>query len=196
MKQNHKEHFNLITGLYADMDATWNETASKYGFKCTGCLENCCESEFYHHTYIEKNFLLSGFLLLPGSNINTALEKAQAECLKRETASKVGKTIRIMCPLNIEGLCSLYSYRPMICRLHGLPHELCRPGAAPVKSPGCKAGSRMFNRGDYHEFDRTPFYARMAALEMTYRNDFGLKGRLKQTIAEMLLDTYSSPSLS
>ncbi|MEZ4577213.1 MAG: hypothetical protein R2861_04100 [Desulfobacterales bacterium] len=45
-------------------------------------------------------------------------------------AEKAGETSRVMCPLNAGGRCILYSYRPMICRLHGIPHELQHPPAA------------------------------------------------------------------
>jgi len=73
----------------------------------------------------------------------------------------------------------------MICRLHGLPHELCIPGATPVKKPGCCAG--QFDDKPYIKFDRTPFYKQMAQIEMKFRQDFNKIDKIKETIAQMLL---------
>ena len=169
------------------MDTAWNKTASMYGFKCTGCSDNCCESEFYHHTYIEKDFILYGFKKMPDSFVKLAMEKAEQVCKTRHEAASKGRSIRIMCPLNTDGLCSIYAHRPMICRLHGIPHELCRPGSPPLKSPGCDAGNHLFDK-NYYRFDRTPFYSRMADIEIKYRKSIGLNGRIRKTIADMLLD--------
>ncbi len=73
----------------------------------------------------------------------------------------------------------------MICRLHGLPHELNRPGYQPVKSSGCHAG--LFNDKTYIKFDRTPFYQKMAKIEADYRKDIKLKGKIKESVAQMLI---------
>ena len=181
------KYFSLLKQLYADMDEAWNKTASIYGFKCTGCSENCCESEFYHHTYIEKDFLLYGLKHLSDSAIKLAVKKARKVSSTRQSFANKGKPVRIMCPLNNDGLCSIYAYRPMICRLHGIPHELCRPGTQPVKNPGCDAGSPLFDK-IYCKFDRTPFYLRMADIEINYRKNTGLTGRIKKSIADMLLE--------
>ena len=43
------------------MDKAWNKIADLYGFQCNGCEDNCCRSLFFHHTYIEKSYLLHGF---------------------------------------------------------------------------------------------------------------------------------------
>ena len=40
----------------------------------------------------------------------------------------------------------------------------------------------------YFPFDRIPFYKEMAKLEKEYRNKFAKSGKIKQTIAHMLLD--------
>jgi Fe-S-cluster containining protein len=91
-----------------------------------------------------------------------------------------------MCPLNSNGLCQLYKFRPMICRLHGIPHELKKTGAEPVRHPGCLDGTPLFNTTAYYKFDRTPLYAEMAKLEMEYRLSTDNQTRIKQTIAEIL----------
>jgi len=179
--------FTKLSVIYDTMDKSWDKAASAYGFKCTGCSENCCETEFYHYTYIEKDYLLSRIKTLEQEERKQVLSRAEKINSQRALAKKAGKSIRIMCPLNKNNLCMLYKFRPMICRLHGIPHELCKPFSKPVINPGCDAGAPLFNSKGYIKFDRTPFYSEMAALEINYRAATGKSKKIKQTIAQMLI---------
>lgn len=102
-----------------------------------------------------------------------------------------GETPRAMCPLNDGGLCQIYAYRPMICRLHGLPHEVRRPGRAPEYAPGCHEFTREYGSQEYIPLDRTPFYLRLSQLEGEYRAALGLgvEEKVRLTIAEILRQT-------
>lgn len=186
MKEMVNKIFERLEKLYHAMDTAWDRAALSYGFRCNGCDENCCETEFYHHTSIEKAYLLHGFNQLPLPLAIASKKRAQKVVTKRNIAAKKGGQIRIMCPLNLEERCSLYRFRPMICRLHGIPHELTKPGSLPVKSPGCNAGSDLFGV-KYIQFDRTRFYSEMATIEMDYLNIIGKTTRNRETIAHMLL---------
>ncbi len=80
----------------------------------------------------------------------------------------------------------------MICRLHGLPHELKKPGTPEgdlnknrVISPGCNAGE--FNDKSYIQFDRTIFYQKMVQIEISYRQQFNNYSKINETVAQMLL---------
>lgn len=179
--------FKRLTALYARMDEAWKTAAAHYGFVCRGCPENCCETEFYHHTHIERNYLLSGLATLALPMVETIQAKAVDVCKARAATEVTGEPLRVMCPLNSDGLCQLYRFRPMICRLHGIPHELTRPGVIPSRQPGCRAGGHLFDSASYHQFDRTPFYTEMAQIEMDYRRATNNQTRLKLTIAEMVL---------
>jgi Fe-S-cluster containining protein len=91
--------------------------------------------------------------------------------------------------LNHNGWCLVYTHRPMICRLHGIPHELYRPDGEILKSPGCDAffdQCRQRGKNDYIPFDRTPFYRQMAMLEKELRLETGYHEKIKLTIAQML----------
>ena len=84
----------------------------------------------------------------------------------------------------------LYAFRPMICRLHGIPHELHRPGGNVIKNPGCNAffdQCRKSGTSAYIRFDRTPFYRQMAILEKDLRQATGYTDKIKLTIAQMLV---------
>lgn len=184
---NDAPFFERLAALYTRMDEAWERAAAHYGFVCRGCSENCCETEFYHHTHIERNYLISGMATLTPATITDVQTKAAAVCETRAAAEPTREPLRVMCPLNGDGLCRLYRFRPMICRLHGIPHELTRPGATPVQQPGCRAGAHLFDSTTYHRFDRTPFYTEMAQIEMDYRRATNNQTRLKLTIAEMVL---------
>jgi len=188
MKDTEKQIFERLEHLYSEMDRAWETTASLYGFKCNGCDENCCETEFHHHTLIEKAYLIKGFNQLPPPAAVGVKKRTKKVQTKRNIAAKKGESIRIMCPLNQGGKCILYKFRPMICRLHGIPHELRKPGCLPVLSPGCKAGSNLFNAAGYIQFDRTPFYIEMAKIEKEYQGLMDNKViRNRETIAQILV---------
>ena len=81
----------------------------------------------------------------------------------------------------------------MICRLHGIPHELRRPGHPEQRSPGCGEFNRRCGRMAYHPFDRTPLYTELARLESGFQQALGVHRRFKYTIAEMLLSDRLAP---
>lgn len=172
--------------LYADMDASYAAVAENYGFHCSGCVDNCCRTRFYHHTHLEYLYLRQGFRRL-SRDLRRDIRQRAAE-VRRETAllEKTGGPIRLMCPLNAEGLCLLYPHRPMICRLHGLAHELHRPDLEVSYGPGCDAFTRQSEGKGYRPFDRTPFYMRMARMEAELKQAADITRRLKMTIAEMI----------
>jgi hypothetical protein len=98
---------------------------------------------------------------------------------------------RHMCPLNFDGRCILYSYRPMICRLHGIPHEFQTSNHKVIHAPGCDAFTGQHGDAEYFNFDRTPFYTQMARLESELKQAMGNGNKLKMTIAEMIASFQS-----
>lgn len=177
--------FTPLTDLYKRMDDCWDDVARSYAFECSGCEDNCCQSLFFHHTHIEHDFLRHGFKQLPAEQQRMMLQRAKDYCTTTFADSNTSESLKILCPVNEGGQCRLYPYRPMICRLHGLPHELNRPGFETLKSPGCDAG--YFDSKPYVTFDRTPFYQQMAQVEMAYRQAENRSGKLKMTVAHILL---------
>lgn len=177
-----------LQALFAQMDHAYQAAARGYGFDCQGCAESCCRTRFYHHTLLEYLFVREGMASLAPEDQAALRQRAADVCREAASLERQGLPIRVMCPLNRGGRCRLYAHRPMICRLHGIPHELRPPGRPVVYGPGCHLFSDRYGRIKYIPFDRTPFYARMAGLEQEIRRAAGFEQRLKMTIAQMLAE--------
>ena len=180
-------YFDRLQNIFAEMDRKYGIAAQSYGFQCRGCEDNCCRTRFYHHTYLEYLLIRKGFDNLVSSDRSAIWARAEEVCRQTELADDKGVPVRLMCPLNIDGMCTLYRFRPMICRLHGIPHELQKPGQPVVHGPGCGVFDEQCSEKPYFKFDRTQFYFEMARLENDFKQAAGLTGRIKLTIAEMIM---------
>ncbi len=180
-------YFDDLKSLYARMDQMYDESADAYGFHCSGCSDNCCLTRFFHHTLIEFLYLRKGFADLDELVREEVRHQALEVNEKVLFAEDAGQTPRVMCPLNREGLCLLYQYRPMICRLHGIPHEFVHPVKSKIIGPGCHEFEAQCNQKQYMPFDRTPFYRQMAMLESQLKKETGVAEKIKKTVAQMLV---------
>ena len=179
--------FDRLQEIFDNMDRQYDEVAGQYGFQCNGCEDNCCRTRFYHHTYLEYLYIHSGFNNLAIQTKQKIISRAGDVCRINDMADEKPAATKPMCPLNFDGLCSLYNYRPMICRLHGIPHELRKPGQSVFRGPGCGMFAVLCSDKRYREFDRTPIYFSMAKLEGELKQAIGLTGKIKLTIAEMFV---------
>jgi Fe-S-cluster containining protein len=174
--------------LFDEMDAAYERAAAAYGFICSGCANSCCRTRFHHHTLLEYLYLREGFGEFPADRQESIRAKAAAGVAPPGREGVSGAEARPMCPLNAEGRCQIYVHRPMLCRLHGIPHVLLYPGRPPLQSPGCDEFHRRCGRPEAHRLDRTPLYTELARLESQCRQALGLRRKIRMTIAEMLLD--------
>lgn len=175
-----------LEALYTEIDRAYENVASRYGFSCTGCAENCCLTRFHHHTLVEFFYLRQGFGQMADGRRQEAVARAEAVLAEYEAADKAGRRSRIMCPLNVEQRCLLYRRRPMICRMHGISHVLCAAGRPPAFGPGCEQFTASCGHRSDAVFDRTPFYRAMASLETEMRKTAGFAGKIKLTVADMI----------
>jgi Fe-S-cluster containining protein len=167
-----------LAELYARMDRRYSEVADQSGFHCRGCGESCCKTLFYHHTLMEYLYVREGIL---------SLEKRKQEKILR-LSREVSATpdAGLFCPLNENGQCLLYPYRPMICRLHGLAHELRRPDGTVHRGPGCAAFEAVSIGKPSVALDRTEFYWALSRLEKEARRAFGFSQKIRMTVSRML----------
>ena len=173
--------------IFAFMDQKYQEAAAYYGFNCKGCEDNCCLTRFYHYTLIEYLYIKEGFHCLENKKQVEVKQKSLAVCRKIDEVDIKGKPVKQMCPVNFENLCVLYPYRPMICRLHGIPHELQRVGQGIFNSPGCGTFALKCHGKTHFKFDRTPFYMKMASLEKEMKQTVGMTQKIKMTVAQMIV---------
>lgn len=181
------DHFlDRLQSVFQNMDQQYARAAAHYGFNCSKCRNNCCRTRFYHHTHIEYLCMQTGYASLGPENRRALKARAADICKGGQEIKEDASDLAPMCPLNVDELCSLYDYRPMICRLHGIPHELRKPGQNVVFGPGCMTFDERCAHKSYFKFDRTGFYLEMAQLEKDYKAAASLTGRIKMTIAEMI----------
>lgn len=184
IRHRYLPYLKQLDMLFADMDRAYAAIAEQYGFQCNGCVDNCCLTRFYHHTLLEYLYLVEGL-----GTLSTDVRQAIIKQARMVQAAQQDKSVRVMCPLNRNERCMLYPHRPMICRLHGIPHELHRPGNHATRSPGCDVffdQCRVSGRSEYIRFDRTPYYRQMAMLEKELRLETGYPGKIKHTVAQLL----------
>ena len=181
----YEPYLDRLAAIFRKMDECYDKTAGKYGFVCTGCEDSCCRTRFYHHTLIEYFYLKRGLESL-NSKDRTVIHLRALE-VNSQWETHAAPAPGVMCSLNEAGRCRLYAHRPMICRLHGIPHELNHPIKGRANGPGCHEFVRQCGDKSYIPFDRTPLYRELADLEKSFRQETGLSVKMKMTLAEILV---------
>jgi hypothetical protein len=180
-----------LAALYRDMESAYDRVAEQVHHSCDGCPDNCCDSYFTHHTYIEWAYLWHGLAELDDERRRQVSERA-ATCIDSSAQSlEHGKRPQIMCPLNEDGRCSLYRYRLMVCRTHGVPAKMTRPDGRVISFPGCfRCQERIATRpdGSVPVMERTTLLRRLVDLEQRFLGGrrTGMP-RLAMTIADMVV---------
>ena len=181
------EFIPRVERLYGEMDAAYGEVAARAGFSCEGCDgEKCCTVDLELHTYVEMHHLRSGFSRLGVSDQVEILARCETT-LKARADDPLGDAYRnAVCVLNFDGLCRLYEYRPMICRLAGIPHFIEKPDGRTVTRGGCsRYETEIMPAHPDLRIDRTELYREMAAIEIDVVHATG--GRtMPRTVAETI----------
>ncbi len=179
--------------LYADMEEEYDIVAAKLGHGCEGCPDNCCDSYFLHHTYIEWVYLWQGIEALDDERRQTLIARAHAHEMEAQKMIAAGERPRIMCPLNEGGRCVLYQHRLMVCRTHGVPASMTRPDGRRLTFPGCFRCQELMvekkiARTDVPLMERTALLKRLVMLEQELlQGRRHLAPKVKRTIASMLI---------
>lgn len=98
---------------------------------CKKQCSACCEKGDYPLSQYELEYLMEGY-----SNLETSLKIKVQENFKK--FKKGGK-----CPFLIDKTCSVYNWRPIICRVHGLAY-ICPTGEA--KLPYCANEGKNYSK--------------------------------------------------
>ena len=127
--------------------------------KCKKGCSDCCQKGDYPLSEIEMQLILEGYLAL---NNETKIKVQQniKEIKKGET-----------CPFLLNNECSIYSSRPIICRVHGLAY-LCKDNT--VKLPYCvntnKNYASLYNG---EEFVGSPIKENLDTINLLQGFEFG-----------------------
>lgn len=182
-----------LADIYAAMERQYETVAGKIGLTCSGCPSNCCDSYFLHYTYAEWAYLWEGLRALDDDTIDLIMTRSQEYVQESGKSLARGDRPQLKCPLlNVDGLCSLYSNRLMICRLHGIPAAMTRPDGQTLKFPGCFRCQEIIHEKYQQEEDvpymnRTELLGKIAALESELLGGKRhLFPKVKKTIAEMI----------
>ncbi len=182
------EFAGQIADLYRDMETAYDRTAKEFEFSCSGCPDNCCDSFFLHHTYTEWAYLWHGLKKLDENLLKTIEKKAANYVIESETYLAKGERPITMCPLNVDGLCTLYTYRMMICRLHGVVTTFTRPDGQQLQFPGCFRCQELVSTKKMTPLDRTEFFQRLVNLEIELLGSRRMTApKVKLTIAQMIV---------
>ncbi len=183
-----------VSRIYEEMASDYDAVASALNFSCDGCPDNCCDSYFLHHTYTEWAYLWQGVRELEESRQQELLKRARQYILECTRVEALGERPQVICPILDEGRCSLYAYRLMVCRTHGVPALMRRPDGQTLSFPGCFRCQDIVKKKYVHDsqaphVERTPLLQRLVAVE---RELLGgkphLYPRVKLTIAQMLVN--------
>ncbi|WP_462324523.1 hypothetical protein [Desulfoplanes sp.] len=188
-KENKTTVFRKLAVLYKDMEAAYQDVAHEIGLSCVDCEDNCCTSYFMHHTYVEWAYLWKGMKTLTEDDRTLFLENAKQYVAQANRDLARGKRPHIMCPLNKDGLCGLYSHRLMICRMHGVPNSLTNPNGSTRAFPGCFKSQAILKEMQHPPvLDRTRLYFRLVQLEQAFLGPKRIRSlpRVNMTLAEML----------
>jgi Fe-S-cluster containining protein len=169
------------------MDAAYDTAATKVGFSCNGCDGvACCTVDVTLHTFAEMLYLRRGFTTLDMASQLEILGRCN-EMIDAKLANASGDAYRnLVCVLNRDGLCRLYGYRPMICRLAGIPHFFVRPDGSARGGGGCpRFEQEVATDHPDLKIDRTVFYQKMAEIEIELVRAHG-KRTTSRTVSETL----------
>lgn len=185
-----------LTELYRQIDDQYREIAETIGLTCVGCDGvRCCTVDLMLHTFMEMHYVRRGF--------DTLDSELQREVLIRSRAMKAAKDAdpygeayrNAVCALNVEGRCVLYEYRPMICRLAGIPHIIVRPDGKRLESGGCSQYTEQISQAHSDvRIDRTHYYRAMAEMEMDMVTS-SRRRTVPRTLAETLAEISESEAL-
>lgn len=180
-----------LADIYSDIDEAYSDAQAHYNFSCEGCADNCCATKFHHHTIIEELYLAEGLKKLGEDKKKNLISRAEDVI---EIHNSSAEDVRAMCPLNENGLCSPYEYRPMICRIHGLPYELFRNFKMETGDGCYRFITEKKNAAKDFRINRTAFYLDIAQIEREVREKLNFTGKYKKTTAEMILNRYGKDS--
>ena len=123
------KEFQDLEELLAEVDRNFAEVRQKYSreVRCRRGCTDCCYAPF-DLSLVEAIYLGRAFRRLPRRQrreVERRLEKYEKDWqakVPKPVTPFVLSTVRLRCPfLDDQGLCVVYEWRPVTCRIYGLP---------------------------------------------------------------------------
>ncbi|MDP3260107.1 MAG: hypothetical protein Q8M34_05930 [Thermodesulfovibrionales bacterium] len=179
-----KQYLDRLSEIYRAIDGAYSEALRRYNFRCDGCPDNCCVTKFHHHTLVEEFYLAEGLKKLDETKKRDIVSRAEDVVRIHKSSAE---NAMVMCPINEGGLCVLYEYRPMICRIHGVPYELFRNFKMEYGDGCYRFIMEKENVPKDFRINRTNFYLEIAQIEREVRESRNITEKYKKTTAELVL---------
>jgi hypothetical protein len=169
------------------MDQTYTAAADAASLSCAGCNgAQCCTVDLVLHTFGEMALLQRGFLELPFDVRCEIKDRARRVVSYRDRFHASEEYRGAACVANFEGGCMLYEYRPMICRLAGIPYKAVRPDGSVIRGPGCTRFQETIQITHSElTIDRSHFYRDMAEIEID-----AVRARRAKTAAQTMAELF------
>jgi len=137
MQEKLKKYSEFVKLLTKNLDGFFEN--QKEFVKCQKGCSLCCQAGYYPITNLEYEFLKIGFNTLEKDMQDIIRQRVFAISKESKNFIQNGNNqnnFSYECPLLFNNLCSLYEYRPLICRIHGLI-TFSLKGGKNYNLPGC-----------------------------------------------------------
>lgn len=148
-------YINYLSELNSKLDKYFDEQREFISCKA-GCAL-CCKTSYYAASEVEYAYVRIGLNNLSEEHQKIVRDKAIQSLKDRNTFLKSNPdTLKFSyeCPFLINETCSIYEYRPMLCRSHGLIYnDVEKPGK--INAPYCM--TQGFNYSNVYNFETKQF---------------------------------------
>lgn len=195
--------YNSYLKVAAEWEAEFARNRTLYGEKIH-CRKGCCDccSQLFQITEIEAAYVSRGVKLLPETRQEELKKRAQEYQKQREKLLESRNIpdawgtlpppgLRLTCPALQDGTCSIYEYRPLICRKYGIP--LYNP-RKPDRIFACELN---FQPGEEIHDDQliqiqTRLFNQWAEVQSDYNARGGVRDPKPLTVARAILEDFET----
>ncbi|MGH9395265.1 MAG: YkgJ family cysteine cluster protein [Terriglobia bacterium] len=185
----------------AEWEAEFARNRKRYGdaIHCRRGCSDCC-SQMFQITEVEAAYISAAVKALPEERMvemrtraRAYIEQRQELLASRNVPDAWGALpppgLRLPCPALVDGACSIYEHRPMICRKYGIPLY------SPQKPDRIFACELNFKPGEEIKDPElvqihTGLYGRWAAVQADYNQRGGRRDAKPLTVARAILEDF------
>lgn len=182
-------------------EAEFARNRVRYGetIHCRNGCSDCC-SQMFQITEVEAAYISAAVKTLPAGRRRELKTRARAYTVERQEllASRMTPDawgalpppgLRLPCPALVDGACSIYEHRPMICRKYGIPlYNPQKPGRIFACELNFKPGEEITDP-DLVQI-HTGLYNQWAAVQADYNQRGGRRDPKPLTVARAILEDF------